>query len=125
MFIALTNNDPTPLYEQIKMQILEQIMNGTLESGTMLPSIRGLAKELKISVITVKKAYEDLETEGYIITSQGKGSFVAQTGAEMIKESRLKDAQQHFEKGISQCNKLNMKKEEIKEIFEKILNDRK
>lgn len=124
MFISITNNDPKPLYEQIKNQIFEQIMNGTLPPGTMLPSIRGLARELKISVITVKKAYEDLEIEGYISTSQGKGSFVAQTGAERIKESILKDAQQLFQKGIEQCNRLNMNKGNIMKTFETILNSK-
>lgn len=99
-------------------------MNGTLPPGTMLPSIRGLARELKISVITVKKAYEDLEIEGYISTSQGKGSFVAQTGAERIKESILKDAQQLFQKGIEQCNRLNMNKGNIMKTFETILNSK-
>lgn len=123
MFIALTNNDPTPLYEQIKRQIVEQIMNETLASGAMLPSIRGLAKELKISVITVKKAYEDLENEGYIITMQGKGSFVAHAGAEMIKESRLKEAEESFQKGIREYTKLSMKKQEIKDVFNMILDD--
>jgi len=83
LFIALSNNDPTPLYEQIKKQIIEQIMSGELPPGYMLPSIRALAKELEISVITVKKAYEDLEANGYIVTNQGKGSFVAQAGAEL------------------------------------------
>lgn len=123
MFIALSNNDPTPLYEQIKKQITEQIINGELPPGYMLPSIRVLAKELGISVITVKKAYEDLEAGGYIVTNQGKGSFVAKAGAEFVRESRLKEIQQSFENGISLCRELGMDSEEIIKIFNDILDE--
>jgi len=123
LFIALSNNDPTPLYEQIKKQITEQIINGELPPGYMLPSIRVLAKELGISVITVKKAYEDLEAGGYIVTNQGKGSFVAKAGAEFVRESRLKEIQQSFENGISLCRELGMDSEEIIKIFNDILDE--
>lgn len=123
MFIALSNNDPTPLYEQIKKQITEQIINGELPPGYMLPSIRALAKELGISVITVKKAYEDLEAGGYIVTNQGKGSFVAKAGAEFVRESRLKEIQQSFENGISLCRELGMDNEEVMKIFNDILDE--
>ncbi len=121
MFIALSNNDPTPLYEQIKKQIVGQIVSGELPPGSMLPSIRALAKELEISVITVKKAYEDLESSGYIVTNQGKGSFVAQAGAEFVRESRLREIQQSYEKGIALCRELGMSDEETAKTFMDIL----
>jgi len=123
LFIALSNNDPTPLYEQIKKQITEQIISGELPPGFMLPSIRALAKELGISVITVKKAYEDLEAGGYIVTNHGKGSFVAQAGAEFARETRLKKIQQSYESGIALCRELGMDNEEIMKIFSDILDE--
>lgn len=123
MFIALSNNDPTPLYEQIKKQIIEQIMSGELPPGFMLPSIRALAKELEISVITVKKAYEDLEADGYIVTNQGKGSYVAQAGAEFVRESKLKEIQGNFEKGIALCRELGFDDDGIQKVFSDILEE--
>lgn len=121
MFIALSNSDPDPLYEQIKKQIIEQIVSGKLQPGLTLPSIRALAKELEISVITVKKAYEDLENGGYIVTVQGKGSAVAEAGAEFVREARLKGIQSSFENGINECRKLGMNDEEIIKTFKVIL----
>jgi GntR family transcriptional regulator len=123
LFIALSNNDPTPLYEQIKKQIIEQIMSGELPPGYMLPSIRALAKELEISVITVKKAYEDLEANGYIVTNQGKGSFVAQAGAEFVRESKLKEIQKSFERGIALCRELSFDDGGILKVFCDILDE--
>jgi GntR family transcriptional regulator len=123
LFIALSNNDPTPLYEQIKKQIIEQIMSGELPPGFMLPSIRALAKELEISVITVKKAYEDLEADGYIVTNQGKGSYVAQAGAEFVRESKLKEIQGNFEKGIALCRELGFDDDGIQKVFSDILEE--
>jgi GntR family transcriptional regulator len=121
LFIALSNSEPAPLYEQIEKQVIEQIMSGKLAAGSMLPSIRVLAKELEISVITVKKAYEDLEASGYIVTNQGKGSFVAEAGAEFVRENRLKSIQQSFEKGIEECRRLGMDDSTIVKTFRDIL----
>lgn len=121
MYIVLSNSDPAPLYEQIEKQVIEQILKGRLEPGSSLPSIRSLAKELEISVITVKKAYEDLEAAGYIVTRAGKGSFVAEAGTEFVRESRLKEIQEHFEAGISGCRRLGMKDGEIEGIFKLLL----
>lgn len=121
MFIALSNSEPAPLYEQIKKQIIEQIMNGKLSPGTMLPSIRALAKELEISVITVKKAYEDLESAGYIVTNHGIGSFIAEAGNEFVRENKLKNIQQNFEKGIDECRSLGMDDSTIVKTFRDIL----
>lgn len=121
MFIALSNSDPAPLYEQIKRQVIEQIMNGRLQPGQMLPSIRALAREIEISVITVKKAYEDLEAGGYIVTAPGKGSFVAEAGAEFVRETRLRKVQASFEEGIEECRRLGMSDEEVVKTFRDIL----
>jgi GntR family transcriptional regulator len=123
LFIALSNSDTAPLYEQIKKQVIEQIMEGKLPPGYMLPSIRALARELEISVITVKKAYEDLEAGGYVVTNQGKGSYVAQAGAEFVKEARLKEIQLSFERGIDICRQLGMGDNDIVKTFRDILDD--
>ena len=121
MFIALSNSEPMPLYEQIVKQVIEQIVNGKLPPGTMLPSIRALAKEIEISVITVKKAYEELEAGGYIVTSQGKGSFVAEAGAEFVREAKLMKIQEYFEQGIDECRSLGMDDSAIVKTFKDIL----
>lgn len=123
MYIVLSNSEPLPLYEQIKKQIVEQIVNAKLAPGEMLPSIRMLAKELEISVITVKKAYEDLEASGYIATRPGKGSFVAESGAEFVKEAKLKAVQECFEHGIGMCTELGMSRQEIMDTFRFILEE--
>lgn len=121
MYIVLSNSESAPLYEQIKRQVIEQIMNGSLPPGYMLPSIRALAKELEISVITVKKAYDDLEAEGYIDTRHGRGSCVAEAGAEFVKEMKLKTVQAFFEKGILSCRELGMDSETIEQTFRLVL----
>ncbi len=87
MDIIISNQSDRPIYEQIKDQIKAQIMNGDLKEGDALPSMRLLAKELRISIITTKRAYEDLEREGYIESYTGKGSFVKGVNHEMVKES--------------------------------------
>ncbi|WP_101697267.1 GntR family transcriptional regulator [Clostridium minihomine] len=89
MNIIISNSDSKPIYEQITFQIKNQIISGVLKEGDALPSIRMLAKELRISVITTKRAYEDLEREGFLITKAGKGSFVAPKNLEAIHEEYL------------------------------------
>jgi len=105
--------DKPPTQAQIKKQITEQIISGKIPPGYSLPSIRGLARELGISVITVRKAYDDLENEGYIITRSGRGSFVAEAGAEMAREQKLIAAQNYIEKGLKECRELGLEKKEI------------
>lgn len=123
LYITLANSDPAPLYEQIKKQIVDQIVQGSLGAGEMLPSIRMLAKELEISVITVKKAYEDLETNGYIVTKQGIGSCVAEAGVEFVKEAKLKAIEQAFERAIAVCRELGMGKDEMLQMFRLLLEE--
>ncbi len=98
MEILISNSSDKPIYEQICMQIKERIMNGTLEAGEALPSMRALAKDLHISVITVQRAYEDLTRDGFIETVSGKGSFVAAQNTEFIQEEQLRIAEGLLEK---------------------------
>lgn len=90
MTILIDNRSNTPIYEQIFTQIRQQILSGELPEGMALPSIRGLAKDLRISVITTKRAYEELETAGFINTVPGKGSFVAPRNLELVREENLR-----------------------------------
>ena len=94
MEIVISNSSDKPIYEQISSQIKNKIMNGTLEAGEMLPSMRALAKDLHISVITVQRAYEDLPRDGFIETVSGKGSFVASQNKEFIQEEQLRKAEE-------------------------------
>lgn len=97
MEIIISNASGKPIYEQITTQIKAQIMNGDLKSGDMLPSIRGLAKSLHISVITTQRAYEDLQRDGFIETVLGRGTFVASKNLELIKEEKLRIIEEHLQ----------------------------
>ncbi len=103
MNIIISNSSGVPIYEQIEEQIKTQIMSGSLTAGDALPSMRVLAKELKISIITTKRAYEDLERDGYIATVQGKGCFVNSMNADLIKENMLYSVQELFEKAVDKA----------------------
>ena len=96
MNIVISNKDDRPIYEQIVSQFKEMIISGKLKSGEALPSIRALAKDLRISVITTKRAYEELERDGFIETMAGKGSFVAEQNTEAIKEEKLKSIEKQM-----------------------------
>lgn len=118
MKIIISNSSSTPIYEQIKNTIINQIITGELEEDESLPSIRNLAADIKISVMTIKKAYDELEQEGYIISKQGKGTFVAPKNTELIKEHAKKDIEGHIFKIIEISNKFNINKNDILELFE-------
>lgn len=120
MKIIISNSSSTPIYEQIKIQIINQIMSGELNEGDIIPSIRSLALDIKISVMTVKKAYDDLEEEGYIKSVQGKGTFVAPKNMELVREQANKDIENYILKIIEISNKFNISKEEILDLFEYI-----
>ena len=90
MDVIVSNASAQPIYEQIYSQIKAQILSGALREGELLPSIRALAKDLRISVITTKRAYEDLERDGFILTQQGRGSFVAEQNPALLREEHLK-----------------------------------
>ena len=101
MEIILSNGSDKPIYEQICLQIKSMIMEGTLSAGEALPSMRALAKDLHISVITVQRAYEDLTRDGFIETVSGKGSFVASQNMEFIREEQLRTAEELLQKAQS------------------------
>lgn len=120
MKIIISNSSSTPIYEQIKIQIINQIMSGELNEGDIIPSIRSLALDIKISVMTIKKAYDELEEEGYIKSVQGKGTFVAPKNMELVREQANKDIENYILKIIEISNKFNISKEEILNLFEYI-----
>lgn len=118
MKMIISNSSATPIYEQIKNSIINQIMNDELKSDEALPSIRALAQDIKISVMTIKKAYDELEQEGYIIIRQGKGTFVAPKNYELNKEKAQKDIEEHIKDIIEIASKYNINKEEIKDTID-------
>lgn len=97
MQILIDNRSGVPIYDQIYTQIKEQIISGALEENEMLPSIRGLARDLRISVITTKRAYDELEREGFIYTVPAKGCFVAARNVELLREENLRKIEQHMQ----------------------------
>lgn len=117
MKIIISNSSNIPIYEQIKENIISQIISGELESNESLPSIRSLAKDIRISVMTIKKAYDELEREGYILTRQGKGSVVAHTSLEFIKEQKQKEIEKYMSKILEVANQYNISNREILELF--------
>ena len=98
--IIISNNSGKPIYEQITQQVKAAIMKGELSPGDPLPSMRVLAKELRISVITTKRAYEDLEREGFLVSVVGKGSFVASQDPTLLREARLREVEEHLERAV-------------------------
>lgn len=118
MKIIISNSSSVPIYEQIKNAIINQIMNGDLEEDEVLPSIRSLASDIKISVMTIKKAYDELESEGYIVSIQGKGTFVAPKNTELAREQAQKDIEDHIQKAIDIANRFNITKKEIIDLIE-------
>ena len=117
MEIILSNVDGTPIYEQIVRQIKSKIVGGELQPGEALPSMRLLAKELRISVITTKRAYEELEREGFIYTVTGKGSFVAKKNLELIREENLKKIEEHMNAAYGLAAACGLSKKELLEMF--------
>lgn len=113
MNIVINNNGRVPIYEQIKNQIKEGIIRGVIAQDEFLPSIRGLSKEIGISVMTIKKAYDELEKEGFIITVPGKGSFVNLQNIELLREEKMREIEIYLEKAIDIAKSLNITKEEI------------
>lgn len=100
MDILLSNSSGKPIYQQIADQVKEQVCSGTLTAGEALPSMRLLAKELRISVITTKRAYEELEREGFLTTVPGKGCFVAPQNPELVREDTLRRAEEHLSHAV-------------------------
>lgn len=118
MKIIISNSSNEPIYEQIGSQIKGMIIKGELGEGEALPSIRGLARDLQISVITTKRAYEELEKEGFIETMQGKGSFVAMQNKELIKEKKLKIIEEKLLEVVQESKLLGLEYTEIQEMLQ-------
>lgn len=123
MRVLLSNRSGVPIYEQIREQIREQILSGELAEGECLPSIRQLAKELGISVITTTRAYSDLEKEGLIATVQGKGTFVLARDSGMVREQYLKRIEEAFLSALESARTAGIPYEELTEIFRNLMEE--
>ena len=116
MNILIDNKSGTPIYDQIYSQIKGQIISGALKQDELLPSIRGLAKDLRISFITTKRAYEELEKEGFIYTLPAKGCYVAPKNVELLREEYLKKIEEHIDEIVRLAASCNLSKQEIMEM---------
>ncbi len=123
MDILISNTSGKPIYEQITAQIKSLILQGELTEGQSLPSMRLLAKELRISVITTKRAYEDLERDGFIVNVPGKGCFVARQNTELVREEHLRLAQEHLEAAVSVARSGAISLQELTELLQLIYED--
>lgn len=123
MRIVLSNTGGAPIYEQIREQIKASIFSGELAEGEALPSIRQLARDLKISVITTTRAYGDLEREGFITSIQGKGCFVLPKNSELIREQSLREIEAGFTAAIAAARSSAIEKAELMTIFETIIRE--
>ena len=123
MNIIISNRDERPIYEQITSQLKKMIISGELKQGQALPSMRALAKDLRISVITTKRAYEELEKDGMIETVTGKGSFVAEQNTQLIKEEKLKNIEERISDIWEEAKICGITSEELKEMVELICGE--
>ena len=123
MEIVISNTSDKPIYEQIASQIREAIMTGELATGEQLPSIRSLATQLRISAITTKRAYSDLETQGYIHTVPGKGCFVAGDNLELLREERLRRVEEELGKAVSDARTAGISAQELHDMLDLLLED--
>ena len=123
MKIIINHSSMQPIYEQITDQIKAMLIDGTLQEEEMLPSVRTLAKELKISALTVKKAYDFLEEEGFVVTVHGKGSFIAKNNQGLLMEERKREIETELEGVIRKARVSGLSDEEIRELFELIMEE--
>lgn len=124
MDIIISNTSGVPIYEQIEEQIKSQIMTGSLVAGEALPSMRVLAKELKISIITTKRAYEDLERDGFIESVTGKGSFVKAVNSDIVKESMMFEIQKLLDKACDKAVIGKVTRDELKEMIDLLYDEK-
>ena len=124
MQILIDNKSGAPIYDQIYTQIKQQIIAGCLKEHEMLPSIRGLAKDLRISFVTTKRAYEELEKDGFLYTIPAKGCFVAPKNVELLREESLKKIEDHMEAIVQLAASCNLSGEELLEMFKFSLEER-
>lgn len=123
MRIIISNQSELPIYAQIKEQLKEQILNGQIPEGSTLPSIRQLAKEVGVSVITTTRAYSDLEAEGFIATMQGKGSVVLSKDNSMLQEQYLLRIEEGLSTAIETARMMGLPEEELNRIFQNLLHE--
>ena len=121
MELLIDNKSGAPIYDQIYTQLKAQIISGALREHEQLPSIRNLAKDLRISVITTKRAYDELEREGFIYTVAGKGCFVAAKNVELFREENLKKIEEHMEEIAKLAATCNLSCDEIVRMFQYIM----
>ena len=124
MHIILNHSAMVPIYEQLMEQIKSDIIQSELKEGEALPSVRTLAGELRISALTVKKAYDKLEEEGFVTTVHGKGTYVSASDKQLALEARQKVIEDDFDKVIDRALSMGMKKEEISEVVKLILDEK-
>ena len=123
MDIILSNSSELPFYQQIKNQIKQAILKGTLQEGDLLPSIRNLADDLQVSVLTIRRVYNELETEGYLNSRMGKGTFVAMANSELIMESKRHMIETKLQQVVVEAKTLDIPKREIIEIIELLFEE--
>lgn len=124
MFIVISPLNPDPLYKQVTDQIKDAVASGRLKPETRLPSIREMSKELKISIITIKRAYTDLEREGYIVTRTGMGSFVSDVNRDHLRRERLTGIRSELEKILKKGKKFGISAEDITGVIREIKEKR-
>ena len=117
MKIVVSNRMGTPIYEQIKNQVKEAIFTGELQENDMLPSVRQLAKDLQISVITTTRAYTDLAAEGFVVNVQGKGCYVLPQNKELAKENALRKVEEHLAAALAAAKAGNIAKEDFMQVL--------
>lgn len=117
MQIIISNSSKEPIYEQIANQVKSSILSGELQEGTAIPSMRALAKDLHISVITTKRAYEELEKAGFIYSIVGKGSFVAEQNLEVIKEKKLKVIEEQLSAVVANSREIGLSLDELQQLL--------
>ena len=123
MNIIINNSSMKPIYEQIVEQIKGRILEGSLKQGAPIPSVRSLSKDLRISALTVKKAYDTLEAEGFVVTIHGKGSFVSGVNQNLMLEEQRKEVERDFETAIRKGKSCGMTGEEMIQLCEIILGE--
>lgn len=123
MRITISYVSGEPIYEQIKYQIRAQVLSGELQAGEMLPSIRTLAKELKVGIVTAKRAYDDLVAEGFLYGVQGKGVFVAERHEDYLNGYKREKLAQKLKQALLYAEENGVSREELKKIFEEILGE--
>ena len=121
MYIVLSNSSDLPIYEQIKEQVKTQILSGELSENEMLPSLRQLAKDLKISVLTTTRAYNELEEEGFITSRQGKGFFVMPRGSDLLREQLIKDVETNLNNAILSAQRASMTDDALVQLLKLLL----